>query len=87
MTKDDFPVEHGRETDVRTELAGDREGGEGDGNGGEGDGRTDRLNGSQAQQSFSSSRCRRSLQRVGDEERPGEGRSGEERIKGRGEGL
>lgn len=58
MTKDDFPVE----VNVRTEVTGDGEEGQGDeGNGGES---TDRLNGSQAQQSFASSRCRRSLGRV-----------------------
>lgn len=61
MTKDDFPVE----VSVRTEMSGDREEGEGneETGGGEG-GRTDRLNGSRAQQSFVSSRCHRSLRRA-----------------------
>lgn len=85
MTRDDFPVER-KGADVRTEVSGDREEGEGDANGGGGRG-THRPNGSQAQQSFSSSRCRRSLQRVVEGERSGEGMSGEERIKGKGEGL
>jgi len=70
--------------DVRTEVPGAREGwavAE------TGDGWTYRPNGSQAQQSFSSSRCRRSLQRVVEGRRSGEGGSGEERIKGRREGL
>lgn len=76
MTKDDFPVE----VSVRNGVSGDREEGEGDGEtgvGGRGGERTDRLNGSQGQQSFASSRCRRSLGRVG-ERKGGRTRGGED---------
>ena len=78
MTKEVFPVE----VSVRGGRRGKEKKGKGDGETGEGV--TDRLNGSPAQQSFASSRCRQSLERVGGE---GEESRGSGRINGMGEGL
>ena len=82
MTKDDFPVEQKCEwwdggAGGQRRRGGSEDGGE----------VTHRLNGSQGQQSFSSSRYRWSLWGGVGGGRGREGGAGEESIKGEGEGL